>query len=227
MEPLNARVYNHPRNAGVYATDVKGRHSAGPDIPSINRPSSSHKWLSMPVPFYPCRRELSENPTFTSCQYICSEVHGTLQTRHLLLMHRVDVRYDSVFPLGDLRWDLNALGQLHRALLQRTAQVDVADLVAEVGLLLDQRDQAVFDLEEDFGAGFDIFGEGADGGDGEVGAWGGWIGREVDVVDREDVVGRVGAVLGEMLGWRCERCSGATKLGLLTVRGLSPGTGNF
>ena len=32
--------------------------------------------------------------------YICSEEHGALQTRHLLLLHRIDVRYDMYFPLG-------------------------------------------------------------------------------------------------------------------------------
>lgn len=164
---------------------------------------------------YPIPANVSSSriPPFISCQYICSEEHGALQTRHLLLLHRIDVRYDSIFPLGDLRWDLDALGQLHRALLQRTAQVDVADLVAEVALRLDQRDQAVFDLEKDFGAGFDIFGEGAGGGDGEVGARGGWIGREVDVVDREDVVGWVGAVLGENVRMEGVRGARGHKIG--------------
>jgi hypothetical protein len=183
----------------------------------------------MTAPSRSLARELFQIPVSTSSSCIGSKEHCALQTRHLLFIHRVNVRHNSVFACGHLRWDLDVLRELHRALLQRTAQVDVADLVAEVGLLPDERNQAVFDVEQDFGTGLDVFGEGAGGGDGEVGARSGRIGRKVDVVDREDKLGRVGAVLGKTLGWGYDGCFGrgrrGNKMGLLTVKGLSPGTG--
>ena len=118
-----------------------------------------------------------------------------LQTCDLLALIRVHIRQNRIHALWHLLGNLYALGQLHGTLLERAGQVDIADLVAEVGFLLDQGDQAVFDLQEDFGAGFDVFGEGAGGDDGEVCAGGWWVGVKVYVVDGEDVVFGVGAVL--------------------------------
>jgi hypothetical protein len=52
----------------------------------------------------------------------------------------VHIRYDSVFSLWYLRRDIDTLCEAHRALLEWTAQVDIAYLVTEVGLLLDKCD---------------------------------------------------------------------------------------
>jgi hypothetical protein len=159
--------------------------------------TSNKECLSTDCPTDALTCELWGNSTLPFQHAISnSKVHSALQARDLLFVHRIDIRRDTVFPLGHLRRDLNVLGQLHGTLLQRTAQVDIPDLVAEVGLLLDKRDKAIFDLQEDLGAGLDVFGEGAGRGDGEVGAWRWWVGVEVDVLDVQDVVAGVGAVLG-------------------------------
>ena len=112
-----------------------------------------------------------------------SEKDNALQARHLVFVDGIHVRHDGVLALGHLLWDRDALCEIHGALFERAAEVDVADLVAQVGLLLDERDDAVFDLQKDLGAGLDVLGEGACGGDGEVAARGGRVGVKVDVVD--------------------------------------------
>lgn len=97
------------------------------------------------------------------------------------------------------------------ALHDRCALTDLGEIVAEIGLLLDQSDQTVLDLQENRGTWLDLLGEGAVSGDGELLAaalnqpvsttatlWdirSGWVGIQVDMVDGEDVVFRVGAVL--------------------------------
>lgn len=100
------------------------------------------------------------------------EIHHRLQTRDLLLVLGVRVRHDRVLALGHLLRDLDLLGQRHVPLLERALEVDVADLLAQVGLLVDQPDQAVLDLEQDLGAVLDVLGEGPVGDDAEGGAAG-------------------------------------------------------
>lgn len=61
--------------------------------------------------------------------------------------------------------DINFLLQRHDTLLQRAREVDLTQIVAEVGLLLDQGDQAILDLEENGSTWFDVFRESAVGDD--------------------------------------------------------------
>lgn len=49
----------------------------------------------------------------------------------------------------------------HLALLQWTREVDLFDLLAQVGRLVDQGDQAVFDGQGDGGAFFDVLAKGS------------------------------------------------------------------
>jgi hypothetical protein len=42
---------------------------------------------------------------------------------------------------------VHVLGQLHLAFLERAFQVALLDRVAEVGILVDESDEAVFDLQ--------------------------------------------------------------------------------
>lgn len=88
---------------------------------------------------------------------------------------------------------------------------DLGEIVTEIGFLLDQGDQTVLNLEEDCGAGLDLLGEGAIGRNGELLATTpsqlmctamdsshirpGRVGIEINVVNGEDVVFRVGAIL--------------------------------
>lgn len=56
---------------------------------------------------------------------------------------------------GDLLGQIDVLGQLHLALLERARQVCLLNGLAQVGLLVDKRDEAVFDLEMHLRALFD------------------------------------------------------------------------
>lgn len=48
-----------------------------------------------------------------------------------------------------MRRQLNLLSQSHVAFLQGTLEVHILDLFAEIGVLLDQRDETVFHLQSD------------------------------------------------------------------------------
>jgi len=140
---------------------------------------------------------LRNTPLSSSLESIShSEKDHALQASNLLWLRigcRIHIRHNRILSLGHLFGNLDALRQRHRALLQRTREIHIPDLIAEVGFLFDERDETVFDLEKDFGARFDVFGEGARGLDGHVGAGVRWVGIEVDVVDCEDIVGWVAA----------------------------------
>lgn len=56
---------------------------------------------------------------------------------------------------------INLLLQDHVTFLQRALEIDVRDLVAEVGLLLEKSDQAIFDLQENNSSLVDCLTEGA------------------------------------------------------------------
>jgi len=137
--------------------------------------------------------------------------HG-LQTGDLLLVLGVRVGHDGVLPLGDLLGNRHILRDGRVALLERALEVDVADLLAQVGFLVDESDEAVFDLHEHFGAVFDFLAGGPVGDYGEGRATrqkrsvvsifvkgrgamkvksdlrGRWVRVEVYVVDRENVL---------------------------------------
>jgi hypothetical protein len=69
------------------------------------------------------------------------------------------------------RWyltrQINILGQLQHALLKRAFQIDLLHLLAQVRFLIDEGDEAVFDLEVDLRALLDVLGEVTLCGDGE------------------------------------------------------------
>lgn len=74
------------------------------------------------------------------------EFHRRLQARNLLLVLGLHIRKHGVLPRRDLFGQLHLLRESGLALLDWALEVDVLDLVAQVGLLLDNGDQAVFDL---------------------------------------------------------------------------------
>lgn len=82
------------------------------------------------------------------------EINHTFQTSNLLRILRHHISHNRILPLRHLLRDLDRLVHAHRA-IQRAFEVDVGDLVAEVGGLVDQGDEAIFDGESDFGARFD------------------------------------------------------------------------
>jgi len=107
------------------------------------------------------------------------EKHGALHTSDFLLVDRIDISQHRVLARGlctsisistntslktstyHLLWDIDLFRQGHGSFLQWTRQVDLTDVVAKIGLLLDECDQPVFDLKEDGGTRINIFGEGA------------------------------------------------------------------
>ena len=70
------------------------------------------------------------------------------------------------------RWDLlgqiDVLHEILRSLLEWTLQVYFFHIITQIGFLVYEADAAIFDLEVDFGAFLDIFGEGAISGDCET-----------------------------------------------------------
>ena len=68
---------------------------------------------------------------------------------------------------GDLPGQIDILGQLHLALLQWTLKISLSNRVAAVCLLVDERDETVFDLEMHHEAFTDFFLEVACSGDGK------------------------------------------------------------
>ena len=91
------------------------------------------------------------------------KLHRRRQTSNLILILRHRISHHTILPRRDLFRQINLLRQCRLALLDRTLEVDVLDGVAEIGGLFDDGDQAVFDLQVDFGALRDVLGEGAFG----------------------------------------------------------------
>jgi len=79
------------------------------------------------------------------------------ETGDLLAILGVDVCEDVVLSWWDLIWQIDILGQLQITLLQRAFQVNILNLFAEICFLVDESDDAVFDLDMDFGAVFNVF----------------------------------------------------------------------
>ena len=91
------------------------------------------------------------------------EVNHTLQAGHLLLVNSHHIRHDSVFPRGHLLGNIDTVRHGHGA-VQRALEIDAGNLVAEVGRLVDQGDQAIFDGQGNFGTGLDGLAEDTRGG---------------------------------------------------------------
>ena len=87
------------------------------------------------------------------------ELNGRSQACDLLAILAGDVCENGVLSRRDLLGELDVLGQGGLALLDRAFEVDVLDLGAEVGVLSDDGDQAVLDLQVHLGAIFDVFRE--------------------------------------------------------------------
>jgi hypothetical protein len=87
------------------------------------------------------------------------ELDGRGQAGDLLVVLGLDVGENGVLSGRDLLGELDVLGQGELALLKRALEVDVLDLGAEVGVLSDDGDQTVLDLQVHLGAIFDILRE--------------------------------------------------------------------
>ena len=87
------------------------------------------------------------------------ELDSCGQAGDLLVVLGLDVCENRVLSGRDLLGELDVLGQGELALLKRAFEVDVLDLAAEVGILPDDGDQAVLDLQVHLGAIFDVFRE--------------------------------------------------------------------
>jgi len=101
------------------------------------------------------------------------EQHSRSHASDLLVILGVHVRKHSVLSGRDLLGQLHRLAERHLALLERTLEIDLVGLFAQVDFLVENADEAVFDLDVDLGAGLDVGGEGAFAGNDEVGAAGG------------------------------------------------------
>ena len=66
-----------------------------------------------------------------------------------------------------MRRQVNIFGERHLAFLQWALEVHINDLFAKISLLLDESDQAIFDLQKDVGALFNLLLESALGFDGK------------------------------------------------------------
>lgn len=62
---------------------------------------------------------------------------------------------------------INILGQLHGTLLQRTLEIDILEVVAQVGFLVDDANQAILDLQVHLCALLNVLGQNARGLDGQ------------------------------------------------------------
>jgi len=129
------------------------------------------------------------------------ELDSRSQAGNLLVVLCGDVCEDGVLSGRDLLGKLDVLGQGGLALLNRALKVDVLDLVAEVGVLLDDGDQAILDLQVDLCAVFDVLRQVAACGDAEDLAGLGRVGVQVDALEVEDVVLGVIAVVERVVSW--------------------------
>lgn len=87
------------------------------------------------------------------------ELDSRGQAGDLLVVLGLDICKNGVLSGRDLLGELDVLGQGGLALLERALKVDVLDLAAEVGVLPNDGDQAVLDLQVHLGAIFDVFRE--------------------------------------------------------------------
>lgn len=95
------------------------------------------------------------------------ELNSRSQASDLLVVFGGDVGEDGVLSGRDLLGKLDVFGQSSLALLDRTLEIHVLNGVAQVGILLDDGDQAVLDLQVHFGALLDVLREVAASGDAE------------------------------------------------------------
>lgn len=75
------------------------------------------------------------------------ELHGGRQACNLLVILAHDICNNSVFAWWNLLREIYVLGELEVALLERAFEVDILNGVAEVGLLVDDPNKTILDLE--------------------------------------------------------------------------------
>jgi len=95
------------------------------------------------------------------------EPHLRSQASNLFSVLRRYVGQHGVFARRDLPRQADFLGESSLTLVQWAFEINVLDLVAQIGLLVYQCDQSVFDLKVNFGTSVDGFGEVAARGDDE------------------------------------------------------------
>lgn len=74
-----------------------------------------------------------------------------------------DIRQNRVLPRWNLIRNLHILHNLDLSLLDRTLQIHIRNLFAQIRFRVDQADESVFDLEDYVGAFVYVFEGGADG----------------------------------------------------------------
>jgi hypothetical protein len=89
------------------------------------------------------------------------------QARNLVPVLGKHIRQHRVLARRDLSWQIDILGQTHLALFQGAFEVAFLDGFAPVGVLVDQSDEPVFNLEVHFESLADFLREGAAGFDRE------------------------------------------------------------
>jgi len=110
------------------------------------------------------------------------------QAGDMLAILGKDIGVDGVFARWDLLGEVDRLGDRDNALLNRTLEVDVLDLLAQVRLGVHQPDQTILDLKVDVCALVDGLVDGSDSLDNQLGAsfWG--IRAQVDALDADDII---------------------------------------
>lgn len=113
---------------------------------------------------------------------------------NLLLVVVVDIGVNRVFTRRDLLGQIDLRLQNHVTLLQRAVEVDIFNLLAEVGGLSDKGDQAILDLQEHGSTLLDSFMQGTRSLDDKSFTRERGVRRQVDRFDIHAVARWVGAV---------------------------------
>lgn len=79
-------------------------------------------------------------------QLLSREEHGALHTSNLFLIDGIDIGQNSVLSRRDLLGDVHFFLQRQNTLFDRAGHVNLRQVVAQVGFLFDQGDEAVLDL---------------------------------------------------------------------------------
>lgn len=132
-----------------------------PETPSKRRNDICHirsVYGKLAPSTFPGRPMLSESlapPDQT--QLLSREEHGALHTSDLFLIDGIDIGQNSILSRWYLLGDIDFFLQRQDTLFDRAGHVDLRQVVTQVGFLFDQGDEAVLDLEENRGAGLDVF----------------------------------------------------------------------
>jgi hypothetical protein len=117
-----------------------------------------------------------------------------IKAGNLLAVLSINVGMDVVLPRRNMRRQINLLSQSHLAFLQGTLEVHILDLFAEIGGLLDQGNETIFNLKSDISAFLHPFLQVATGIDRESLARERRVRNQVHGFDLQDIARRVGTV---------------------------------